>query len=327
MGRPIKWIDFVHDFLAGIFAEGLRAKRVASLANGVMTSASLAVSIIGHALAQAGGLLGKGAIIKQVGRLSSNRGIGVWDMFGARVTEVVGQQKPAVVAMEMIPSVHQTDNLITGPKASCSFVTRIAYIAKRGFDIVGASVLLLLLFPLMALTAAAVTFDGGPILYLGNRVGAKGLPFKCIKFRTMIPDADHCLEEYLGHHPHARDEWLQDRKMIFDPRTTFVGKALRQSSLDELPQLLNVIKGEMSLVGPRPVTRTELDDYYRSSAELYMSVRPGMTGLWQVSGRNDVSYATRVALDESYVRDWNFALDILILCQTLGVVLSMRGAR
>jgi exopolysaccharide production protein ExoY len=141
------------------------------------------------------------------------------------------------------------------------------------------------------------------------------------------PDADHCLDEYLGHHPSACDQWLLDRKLAFDPRVTAVGRLLRQSSLDELPQLINVIRGEMSLVGPRPVTRAELDLYYCSSAELYKCVRPGITGLWQVSGRNDVSYATRIALDARYVREWNFILDILILCRTPRVVLSKRGAR
>ncbi|WP_245276178.1 sugar transferase [Methylocapsa aurea] len=215
----------------------------------------------------------------------------------------------------------------TPPRTSFHLVKQTAYLAKRCFDIIAASALLLFALPLMVMTAAAIALDGGPVLYFGNRVGANGISFKCIKFRTMIPDSDGCLEEYLDHHPSARDEWLQSRKLNFDPRVTFIGRLLRQSSLDEIPQLLNVIRGEMSLVGPRPVTRAELEDYYRSSAALYMSVRPGMTGLWQVSGRNDVSYATRVALDERYVRDWNIVLDILILCQTPRVVLSRRGAR
>jgi exopolysaccharide production protein ExoY len=204
---------------------------------------------------------------------------------------------------------------------------RVANLAKRGFDIIAASVLLLLSLPLMILTAAAIALNGGSLFYYSDRVGANGISFKCIKFQTMIPDADHCLDEYLVHHPRARDQWLQDRKLAFDPRVTSVGRLLRQSSLDELPQLINVIRGEMSLVGPRPVTRSELDLYYCSGAELYKSMRPGITGLWQVSGRNDVSYATRVALDERYVREWNFILDILILCRTPRVVLSKRGAR
>jgi exopolysaccharide production protein ExoY len=215
------------------------------------------------------------------------------------------------------------------PSAKISSLSgkRIAHRAKRGFDIIAASVLLLLSLPLMILTAAAIALDGGSVFYYSDRVGANGISFKCIKFRTMIPDADQCLDEYLVHHPPARSQWLLDRKLAFDPRVTPLGRLLRQLSLDELPQLINVIRGEMSLVGARPVTRSELDLYYCSSAELYKSMRPGITGLWQVSGRNDVSYATRVTLDERYVREWNFILDILILCQTPRVVLSKRGAR
>ena len=210
---------------------------------------------------------------------------------------------------------------------SSHLVKRVTYPIKRGFDIIAASVLLLLSLPLMIVTAVVVALDGGPVLYLSDRVGMNGVLIKCIKFRTMIPDADRCLDEYLDHHSSARVEWLQDRKLTFDPRVTFAGRILRQSSLDELPQLINVIRGEMSLVGPRPVTRAELDDHYCSSAELYTRVRPGMTGLWQVSGRNDVSYPNRIALDDRYVRDWNLILDFVILCQTPRVVLTKRGAR
>src|SRR5271166_4709817 len=187
---------------------------------------------------------------------------------------------------------------------------RIASFAKRALDVSAASLLLLVSLPLLLLTAIAVALDGGPVLYLSERVGANGIPFKCLKFRTMMLGADCCLDEYLGHHPSAREEWLQDRKLAFDPRVTYVGRLLRQSSIDELPQFINVIKGDMSLVGPRPVTQVELDAYYGSQAELYKSVRPGITGLWQVSGRNDVAYASRVALDARYVRSWNIILDI-----------------
>jgi exopolysaccharide production protein ExoY len=202
-----------------------------------------------------------------------------------------------------------------------------ALLAKRAFDIIVASLLLLLGLPLLMVTAMLIALDGGPVLYFSERVGLNGILFQCIKFRTMILGADRCLDEYLDYHPHIRNEWLQERKLAFDPRVTAVGQFLRKSSLDELPQLINVIKGEMSLVGPRPVTQAELDAHYLSRTELYLSVRPGMTGLWQISGRNDVSYATRVALDERYVRDWNFILDLFILCKTPLVVLSRRGAR
>jgi exopolysaccharide production protein ExoY len=204
---------------------------------------------------------------------------------------------------------------------------RVASFAKRVVDLIGSSLFLLLSLPLLIFTAMAVALDGGPVLYLSERVGANGIPFKCLKFRTMMLGADCCLDEYLGHHPSAREEWLQDRKLAFDPRVTYVGRLLRQSSIDELPQFINVIKGDMSLVGPRPVTQAELDAYYGSQAELYKSVRPGITGLWQVSGRNDVAYASRVALDARYVRNWNIIFDIVILCKTPRAVLSQRGAR
>ena len=204
---------------------------------------------------------------------------------------------------------------------------RAASFAKRALDVSAASLLLLLSLPLLLLTAIAVALDGGPVLYLSERVGANGIPFKCLKFRTMMLGADCYLDEYLGHHPSAREEWMQNRKLAFDPRVTYVGRLLRQSSIDEFPQLINVIKGDMSLVGPRPVTQAELDAYYGSQAELYKSVRPGITGLWQVSGRNDVDYASRVSLDARYVRKWNIIFDILILCKTPHAVLSRRCAR
>jgi len=212
-------------------------------------------------------------------------------------------------------------------KGRPNFLKRLTYLAKRGFDIVAASAMLVLALPLMVVTAAAVALDGGPILYLANRIGSKGAPFKCIKFRTMFADAEESLEEYLYYHQSERIEWLQNHKLVFDPRVTPIGRFLRRSSIDELPQFINVIRGEMSLVGPRPVTQAELDNHYGPKAEFYKSMRPGMTGLWQVSGRNDVKYATRVALDEQYVRQWRFTLDILILFRTFRVVLSSRGAR
>jgi undecaprenyl-phosphate galactose phosphotransferase len=204
---------------------------------------------------------------------------------------------------------------------------RIASFAKRALDVSAASLLLLVILPLLLLTAIAVALDGGPVLYLSERVGANGIPFKCLKFRTMMLGADCCLDEYLGHHPSAREEWMQNRKLAFDPRVSYVGRLLRRSSIDEFPQLINVIKGDMSLVGPRPVTQAELDAYFGLQGELYKSVRPGITGLWQVSGRNDVDYASRVALDARYVRNWNIIFDILILCKTPHAVLSRRCAR
>ena len=171
-----------------------------------------------------------------------------------------------------------------------------------------------------------VSLDGGPVFYRHKRIGRDGKPFGCLKFRTMILGAEACLNEYLSYHPEQRREWEQDQKLAFDLRVTAIGNVLRRLSLDELPQLVNVLVGEMSLVGPRPVTEGELK-HYGAAASAYLAVRPGLTGPWQVSGRNDVSYATRVAMDEAYVRNFSLWNDIVILLRTPGVVLSKKGAR
>ena len=170
----------------------------------------------------------------------------------------------------------------------------LSRLGKRVFDLIAALFLLVFSLPLMAMVGVLVAMDGGSVFYKGLRIGRHGAPFKCLKFRTMISDAECCLEEYLSYHPDALEQWNREQKLATDPRITSVGRFLRSSSLDELPQLINVIKGEMSLVGPRPITRPELERY-GPAASLYKSVRPGMTGLWQISGRNEVSYATRVA--------------------------------
>ena len=141
----------------------------------------------------------------------------------------------------------------------------------------------------------------------------------------MVPDADHILEEYLAHDEALRAEWETNHKIKNDPRITRIGQLLRKTSLDELPQLLNVIRGEMSLVGPRPIVEEEIQ-YYANSYRLYTQVRPGLTGLWQVSGRSDTSYPHRVSLDEYYVRHWTIWMDLYILIRTCWVVLKRNGA-
>ena len=199
-------------------------------------------------------------------------------------------------------------------------------IIKRVIDIIGSLALLVLFSPLFLVVALMVSLDGGPVFYRHKRIGRDGKPFGCLKFRTMILGAEACLNEYLSYHPEQRWEWEQDQKLAFDPRVTAIGNVLRRLSLDELPQLVNVLVGEMSLVGPRPVTEGELK-HYGAAASAYLAVRPGLTGPWQVSGRNDVSYATRVAMDEAYVRNFSLWNDIVILLRTPGVVLSKKGAR
>lgn len=204
--------------------------------------------------------------------------------------------------------------------------TAISSGIKRAFDVVAAAALLVVIAPVMLAIAAAIKIDGGTIIYRHNRVGFAGRPFPCFKFRTMVQDADRCLAAYLETNAQAAAEWAHRRKLSNDPRITRIGAILRKTSLDELPQLFNVIRGEMSLVGPRPVVQAELDQHYGGSAAAYMSCRPGLTGLWQVSGRSDTCYATRVALDTRYVREWSLLGDIKILAKTLPAVVARRGA-
>ncbi len=202
----------------------------------------------------------------------------------------------------------------------------LTHFAKRTIDFFGALALLILLSPVFLIVSVLVALDGGPVFYQHQRVGRYGVPFGCLKFRTMILGADRCLNEYLAYHTDAEQEWDRDQKLTFDPRITSIGRFLRRTSLDELPQLVNVLYGDMSLVGPRPVTQSELRHYGHAAAD-YLSIRPGITGLWQISGRNDVSYAQRVALDQAYVATLSLWRDIVILLKTPVVVFSKRGAR
>jgi Undecaprenyl-phosphate galactose phosphotransferase WbaP len=196
---------------------------------------------------------------------------------------------------------------------------------KRSLDFCGAIFFLIALAPVMGLVALLVSLDGGPVFFSHSRIGAGGRPFGCLKFRTMCMDADKRLAELLANDPHAQAEWEKDFKLRNDPRVTKIGGILRKTSLDELPQLFNVLRGEMSLVGPRPIVRAEVSRYQTAYRE-YLKCRPGLTGLWQVSGRNDVDYAQRVVLDCQYVRSWTVLGDIVILFRTVFVVLQRAGA-
>ncbi|MGG5888271.1 sugar transferase [Falsiroseomonas sp. HC035] len=203
---------------------------------------------------------------------------------------------------------------------------RVHEIAKRALDILGAGTLLLLCLPVFLVLAALVRMDGGPAFYAHERVGRGGRLFGCLKFRSMVADADRRLAALLDRDPQARAEWEATRKLKADPRITALGRFLRASSLDELPQILNVLAGQMSLVGPRPVQAGELAVFYGPAAQHYMAVRPGITGPWQVSGRNDTSYAQRVALDVAYARQPSLMNDVKILLRTPMAVLARRGA-
>jgi Undecaprenyl-phosphate galactose phosphotransferase WbaP len=197
--------------------------------------------------------------------------------------------------------------------------------AKVFFDLTAAALLVLLLLPLLLAIAMVVKLDGGPALYAHNRVGAGGRPFRCLKFRTMVMDADVRLQKLLHTDPAAAVEWATTQKLRNDPRVTKVGALLRKTSLDELPQLLNVLRLEMSLVGPRPIVEEEVF-HYGSDISYYLEVRPGLTGLWQVSGRSDTTYAQRKQLDSWYVKNWTLWHDIVILAKTIPAVLKRKGA-
>lgn len=197
---------------------------------------------------------------------------------------------------------------------------------KRIVDIVFAAISLLVVAPLLALIALSIWLnDRGPVLYGQTRIGYRGRTFRCLKFRSMVPDADVVLRDLLERDPEARLEWQTTQKLKDDPRCTAFGRFLRRTSLDELPQLINVIRGDMSLVGPRPIVMAETR-FYGSELSVFKKARPGVTGLWQVSGRSDTSYETRVKLDSAYVRDWSFRNDLVILLRTVAVVLSSKGS-
>lgn len=202
----------------------------------------------------------------------------------------------------------------------------IGGIAKRSFDVTMAVLALVLLSPIFLMIMGLVKFtDGGKVFYGHRRIGHNGRYFKCLKFRTMVVNGDEVLRNHLATNPQAAEEWRATRKLKNDPRVTAVGSVLRKLSLDELPQLINIIRGEMSVVGPRPVVDEELG-LYDSSAVYYLRTRPGLTGLWQISGRNDVSYATRVAFDTQYVQNWSLFADLVIVFKTIPAVCLSRGS-
>ncbi|CAM3711992.1 undecaprenyl-phosphate galactose phosphotransferase WbaP [Rahnella victoriana] len=198
-------------------------------------------------------------------------------------------------------------------------------VAKRLFDVVTSLLIIILLSPLLLYISFKVRRDGGPAIYGHERIGQGGKPFKCLKFRSMIMNSKDVLDELLANNPEARQEWDLTFKLKYDPRITAIGSFLRRTSLDELPQLFNVLKGEMSLVGPRPIITAELARYF-DEVEYYLLSKPGMTGLWQVSGRSEVDYSTRVYLDAWYVKNWSMWNDVAILFKTVGVVLKKEGA-
>lgn len=200
-------------------------------------------------------------------------------------------------------------------------------VVKTAFDYILTLVGAVFISPLLVYIAYRIKKeDPGPVFFAHTRIGKDGKPFPCYKFRSMVVNSQEMLQKYLAENPAAREEWELDFKLKDDPRVTPIGKFLRSTSLDELPQIFNVLRGEMSLVGPRPVIQEELDKYYGETAKLYCTVKPGITGLWQVSGRSDIGYDERVALDATYIKYRSMWGDIVILWKTIGVVLMKKGA-
>jgi lipopolysaccharide/colanic/teichoic acid biosynthesis glycosyltransferase len=210
-----------------------------------------------------------------------------------------------------------------GTSGALRLIPNLLHWGQRG----AALALLILISPLLLIIAGLICYyDGAPIFFGHLRVGHGGRLFRCLKFRSMYRQSDAMLEELLRTDPAARAEWERDQKLVNDPRVTPIGNFLRKTSLDELPQLINVMRGEMAFVGPRPVTVSELERYGQVRWH-YLSVTPGVTGLWQVSGRNNLSYAERVALDRRYVEERSAGMGLNILFKTVDVVLRGHGAR
>lgn len=198
--------------------------------------------------------------------------------------------------------------------------------AKRAIDIVLALAGIVLMAPLLIFCfVATFATSSKSAVFRHRRIGFQGKPFDCYKFRTMVENADECLREYLASNPEASAEWAATRKLKFDPRVTALGSILRKTSLDELPQLFNVLKGDMSIVGPRPVVAEEIEKY-STSVQAYYACRPGITGLWQISGRSNTTYSKRVACDTYYARNWSMSLDAHIVLVTLPALLNSDNA-
>ena len=229
-------------------------------------------------------------------------------------------------AMSSLWAMPLTRRNLTRSNASSRIHGLTYRVAKRSIDMGLGSFLLLASFPFMLLFAACIKLDSrGTVLFGHPRISRNGRSFKAWKFRTMQVNASAILVDWLAENAAAREEWTRDQKLTHDPRVTRVGRMLRKTSLDELPQLWNVVRGDMSLVGPRPIVQEEVDRYGDEYA-VFTQAQGGMTGMWQVSGRSSTTYGERVMLDSFYVQNWSIWLDLSIILRTFGTVLSRKGA-
>jgi Undecaprenyl-phosphate galactose phosphotransferase WbaP len=253
----------------------------------------------------------------------------------AEFTEVIERGRNAFPHLILIPDTDffwkvgsYTRDLmgVMGLHVRNNLLSRASRIAKRAIDLTFSVVLILVCLPLIGITSLLIAFESGfPVFFCQERLGRGGQTFRIWKFRTMVRESALVLECCLASRPDLRKEWANNQKLRNDPRITRIGRLLRKSSLDELPQLWNILKGEMSLVGPRPIIDTEVAAY-RDAFLLYAKCTPGLTGLWQVSGRNHTTYDERVAYDSYYVRNWSIWMDIYLLARTVSVVLTGDGA-
>jgi len=255
--------------------------------------------------------------------LASEFGVSIAYSSGNNIVSNIWGRK--VLNMEISPKTITPETHMLASPSLARDEQSLQRAAKIGLDLVLSICIIFLLLPLLLVVAFIVSLDGGPVLYRHKRIGRHGREFKCLKFRTMVTEADQVLANLLMSDPSATLEWANTRKLRCDPRITSVGRFLRQTSLDELPQIFNVLRLEMSLVGPRPIVEQELDRYGPHVQSYYHS-RPGITGLWQVSGRSNTTYGRRVELDTWYVRHWTLWLDIKILIKTVPAVLFQDGA-
>ncbi len=211
-------------------------------------------------------------------------------------------------------------------KISNNLERKFNRILKRTFDLTLCLAGLIIFIPASLIISLLIYIDSpGPIIFPHRRIGQHGKEFSCYKFRSMVSNSKEVLKRHLAENPEAKEEWDRDFKLKDDPRITKIGAFLRKTSLDELPQVLNVIKGDMSLVGPRPIVKEEIEKYGDYIHDFYL-VPPGITGLWQVSGRSDTTYEERVQMDSWYVRNWSIWVDIVLLCRTFKVVFGKKGA-
>ncbi|GAB6968737.1 undecaprenyl-phosphate galactose phosphotransferase WbaP [Komagataeibacter kakiaceti JCM 25156] len=256
-----------------------------------------------------------------------------YDQHGQAVIEHVTRTRlpfTLMPAMGGVPLDHGCQSYFSHDGMMMTFRNRLDHplhrAGKVALDLFVASLVLLAILPVLLAVYALVRLDGGPAIFGHMRVGRDGRPFRCLKFRTMAVNADAILADLLARDPQAAAEWEATRKLTDDPRITPIGRILRKTSLDELPQVLNVLRLEMSLVGPRPIVMAE-EVHYGKDMAYYTATRPGITGLWQVSGRSDTSYTRRVQLDNWYVRNWSLWRDVVILVKTIPAVLAQKGAR